>query len=136
MGKTIAMLHPGEMGSGVAACLVNAGHRVLWSAAGRSEATRARAKAAGLVEAPDLPSAVRQADMVFSICPPHAALDVAREVAACGFKGVYVDANAVAPATVLEVARVVGAAGARCVDGGIIGAPPAAGVKSRLSVSG
>ena len=45
MGKTIAVLHPGEMGAGVAAQLVSAGHRVLWCSAGRSAATRKRAAA-------------------------------------------------------------------------------------------
>jgi hypothetical protein len=42
-----------------------------------------------------------RSDAVLSVCPPHAALPVARMVAASGFAGVYVDANAVA-ATDLE----------------------------------
>jgi 3-hydroxyisobutyrate dehydrogenase-like beta-hydroxyacid dehydrogenase len=136
MGKTIAMLHPGEMGSGVAARLVDAGHKVVWVAAGRSDATRARAKAAGLIEADSLAAALAQAEIVFSICPPHAVQDVAREVAALGFKGVYVDANAVSPKTVKAVGSIVTAAGATWVDGGIVGSPPGPGISSRLYLSG
>ena len=49
------------------------------------------------------------------------ALALARAVAALGFRGLYVDANAVAPDTAREIGRVMEAAGARFVDGGIIG---------------
>jgi 3-hydroxyisobutyrate dehydrogenase-like beta-hydroxyacid dehydrogenase len=49
---------------------------------------------------------------------------------------VYVDANAVSPATAREVARIVTAGGASYVDGGIIGAPPAAAGAPRLYLSG
>jgi 3-hydroxyisobutyrate dehydrogenase-like beta-hydroxyacid dehydrogenase len=133
---TIAMLHPGEMGSAVGACLARGGHRVLWAAEGRGEATRARARAAGLTEAPSLKQAVRDSEIVFSICPPHAALDVARAVAQAGFRGVYVDANAVAPATVREIGGIVAEAGARWIDGGIIGAAPAPQTSTRLYLCG
>ena len=136
MRKTIAMLHPGEMGAAVAACLVSGGHRVLWASAGRSEATRACARAAGLLEVAGVSQAVQQAEIVMSVCPPQAALAVAREVAACGFRGIYLDANAVAPATVREIGRIVVAAGARCMDGGIIGPPPAPMASARLYLSG
>ncbi len=53
------------------------------------------------------------------MCPPHAAVDVARDFAA--FDGVYVDANAVSPATARAIAGIV----PRYVDGGIIGTPGA-----------
>ncbi|MBO0776218.1 MAG: DUF1932 domain-containing protein, partial [Actinobacteria bacterium] len=54
---------------------------------------------------------------------------------------VYVDANAVSPATTREIGRAVTAGGASFVDGGIIGQPPAAGggsagAGSRLYLSG
>ena len=48
----------------------------------------------------------------------------------------YVDANAVAPATALEIARIVGTGGASYVDGGIIGTPPVAPGFIRLYLSG
>ena len=87
---TIAVLHPGEMGAALAAALVAAGRTVLWRPAGRSPETAERARAAGLTEGDPL-----TAEMIVSVCPPHAALDVARSVAA--FTGVYVEANAVSP---------------------------------------
>ena len=142
--STIGLLHPGEMGAAVGQCLAAGGHRVLWVPEGRSPASAARAAAAGLAAlSGGLADLVREADVIVSVCPPHAALEVAREVAgfglarrAAGFGGVYVDANAVSPATAREVARIVEAAGADYVDGGIIGTPPVAPGFIRLYLSG
>ncbi len=130
---TIGLLHPGEMGTAVGQCLAGAGHQVLWAPEGRSAATSARAAAAGLI-ASDLAEIVQRADLIMSVCPPHAALDIARQVA--GFGGVYVDANAISPATAGEVAGLVGASGASYVDGGIIGTPPVTPGFIRLYLSG
>ncbi len=122
--QTIALLHPGEMGAALGACLVSRGFRVLWVSQGRSAATRKRAEAAGLEECETLDRALAAADVVFSVCPPHGALDLARAVAEKNFGGVYVDANAIAPASAREIGRAIEAAGASFVDGGIIGPPP------------
>jgi len=135
-GKNIVLMHPGEMGAAVGACLVSRGHRVKWASGGRSGATVKRAEAAGLEDAQTVKQALAGADIVFSICPPHAALDVAREVAGHGFKGIYVDANAVAPGTTREVGRIVAAAGAHLVDGGIVGSPPDGKNSTRLYLAG
>jgi 3-hydroxyisobutyrate dehydrogenase-like beta-hydroxyacid dehydrogenase len=132
---TIGLLHPGEMGAAVGQCLAAAGHEVLWADQGRSPATRERAEAAGL-KAAGIGDIVARSGVVFSVCPPHAALDVAREVAGAGFGGLYVDANAVSPARAREVAGVVRAGGAEFVDGGIIGTPPAAPGFIRCYLSG
>jgi 3-hydroxyisobutyrate dehydrogenase-like beta-hydroxyacid dehydrogenase len=132
----IGILHPGEMGAAVGQCLVTAGHQVLWLPAGRSEATAARARAAGLIAAADLADLVRQADVVLSVCPPHGALEIARQVAGAGFGGLYVDANAIAPATARAVAGIVDGGGATYVDGGIIGTPPVKPGFIRLYLSG
>src|SRR2546429_5738034 len=123
-GTTVGLVHPGEMGSAVGAALRVGGHRVVWASAGRSSATRARATADGLEEMTTLAALADSAPVIFSICPPHAARDVAREFVALGYRGLFVDANAVAPATARETGRRVAAAGARFVDGGIIGPPP------------
>ena len=69
-----------------------------------------------------------------SVCPPHAALDIARQVT--GFGGIYLDANAISPATAREVAGIVEAGGASYVDGGIIGTPPVTPGFIRLYLSG
>jgi predicted dinucleotide-binding enzyme len=112
----VGLLHPGEMGAAVGDLLVGNGHDVLWASDSRSAETRARAAAfrdVGAVE-----QLVRECRLALSICPPHAALDVARSVA--GFDGLYVDANAVSPAT----ARAIAALHPAFVDGGLVGGPP------------
>jgi 3-hydroxyisobutyrate dehydrogenase-like beta-hydroxyacid dehydrogenase len=136
MTTTIGVLHPGEMGSAVGAAAREAGARVLWASAGRGAATRARAEADGLEDAGTLARLVGASAVIVSVCPPAAALDVARQVAALGFRGTYVDANAVAPATARQVGELVTAAGAIFVDGGIIGPPPRRPGVSRLYLSG
>jgi len=136
MGSTpaLAILHPGAMGAAVAACLVKRGHQVGWLRTGRSDATVRRAAEAGLTPFDDLAELLAQADIVFSICPPHGALDVARELA--GFRGIVVDANAISPETANVVGDVVTSGGARYVDGGVIGPPPLTPGTTRLYLAG
>jgi 3-hydroxyisobutyrate dehydrogenase-like beta-hydroxyacid dehydrogenase len=112
----VGLLQPGEMGAAVGDQLAANGHEVLWASAGRSAETRARATAFRDVETVE--ALARQSDVVLSICPPHAALDVARAVQETA--SLYVDANAISPAT----AREIGALHAEFVDGGIVGGPP------------
>jgi 3-hydroxyisobutyrate dehydrogenase-like beta-hydroxyacid dehydrogenase len=132
---TVGLLHPGEMGAAVGGCLISVGHEVLWDPAGRSRASTGRALAAGLTGV-SFSGLTAQSDVILSICPPHAALDVARQVAAAGFTGRYVDANAISAATAGQVAAVVTAPGAVYVDGGIIGGPPETAGHTRLYLSG
>jgi 3-hydroxyisobutyrate dehydrogenase-like beta-hydroxyacid dehydrogenase len=131
---TVGLLHPGEMGTALGAVLRGQGHRVVWTSEGRSAATRDRAEAGGLEDVGSVEKLARRSDVIVSVCPPHAAREVAESVA--GFEGVFVDANAIAPATALEVAGVVAAGSADCVDGGIIGPPPRAAGTTRLYLSG
>jgi len=130
----IGVLHPGEMGAAVGACLTQRGFGVLWASAGRGADTATRAAAAGMRDVGTAGEMAEQAGVILSVCPPGAALEVARSTA--GFRGIYVDANAVSPETAREVARVVTADGASYVDGGIIGAPPRSPGDSRLYLSG
>ena len=133
---TIGLLHPGEMGASVGASGRVDGHRVVWVSEGRGPETRQRAAAAGLEDAGTLAALVATSDVVLSVCPPHAALDLAGAVAAERFRGVYVDGNAVAPGTARAIARIVQAGGATYVDGGIIGPPPDKPGTTRLYLSG
>jgi 3-hydroxyisobutyrate dehydrogenase-like beta-hydroxyacid dehydrogenase len=134
--ETIAIFHPGEMGAAVGACLVGRGHRVLWASSGRSVASAARADAAGLEDAVTFERALEQAQVVLSICPPHGAAALARKVAQAGFRGVFVDCNAIAPETARAEMEIAEGAGARFVDGGIVGPPPRKRGSSRLYLSG
>ena len=134
MNKVIGLLHPGDMGAAVGRCLTGRGHEVLWASEGRGPDTAARAKAAGLADAGTIAALAARAEVIISVCPPHAALDVAWAVH--GFGGLYVDANAVSPGTAREVARLICESGGRYVDGGIIGPPPEKPDVTRLYLSG
>jgi 3-hydroxyisobutyrate dehydrogenase-like beta-hydroxyacid dehydrogenase len=131
---TIGLLHPGEMGAAVGAVLRGAGLDVAWASAGRSSATAARAVAADLDDAVTVAELSRRAGVILSVCPPRAALEVAREVA--GFDGVFVDANAVSASTSQAVGEVIAGGGGTYVDGGIVGSPPVAAGTTRLYLSG
>lgn len=133
---TVCILHPGEMGAEVGAAARAGGARVLWVSAGRGGATRDRAGAAGLEDAGTLNAALGQASVALSVCPPHAAVDLAKSVAAEGFRGTYVEANAISPDTSRRIGAIVEAAGAQFVDGGIIGPPPTKPGTTRLYLSG
>jgi 3-hydroxyisobutyrate dehydrogenase-like beta-hydroxyacid dehydrogenase len=122
-------LHPGAMGATIGATC--SGERY-WVAAGRSEATRTRADVAGLVDAGSLTGLAERCDTIVSVCPPGEALAVAEWVAATGFDGIYVDANAIAPATTERIAELFG----RYVDGGIVGPPAERAGTTRMYLSG
>lgn len=115
---------------------VRAPVRVVWASEGRSRETRARAAGAGFEDLGTLAAVTAAADAVLSVCPPHGALALAGAVAATGFNGLYLDANAVSPATALEIAEAAAAGGARFVDGGIIGPPAVRPGTTRLYLSG
>jgi len=132
--KTVTLLHPGNMGATIGAAVQGA--RVLWVSDGRSEDSRQRALKAGLADVATLAEAVGESDAVLSVCPPHAAEDVAESVAGLGFGGLYVDANAVSRATAQKVGETIGKAGATFVDGAIIGPPVTKPGRTRLYLSG
>jgi 3-hydroxyisobutyrate dehydrogenase-like beta-hydroxyacid dehydrogenase len=134
--KTVALLHPGNMGSTIGACAATSGARVLWAAEQRSAASRARAQQAGLIEVENLAAAVAQSDIVLSVCPPEFATEIAETVAAQKFKGIYVDANAVSRATAEAIGKIVERSGASFVDGGIIGSPVKKAGTTRMYLSG
>ena len=133
---TIGLLHPGEMGTTVGAAARKHGATVLWASEGRGSQTHERARASGLEDAGTLAALVERSAVILSVCPPHAAVDVARAVAGHRFVGVYLDANAVSPASAREIGEIVEQAGATFVDGGIIGPPARAGGTTRLYLSG
>ena len=126
----VGVLHPGEMGAAVAGTLSGRGETVLWASDGRSAATAARAQAAGLEDAGSVGEVCRRSEILLSICPPHAAVDVAHQTS--GFTGIYVDANAISP----ETARAIAKLQPRFVDGGIVGPPPTEPGTTRLYLSG
>jgi len=118
------------MGAAIGAALRAHGREVAWASQGRSVDTAERAEQAGLADVGDVEELCRSCDVLFSVCPPHAAIDVARSAA--GFEGIYVDANAVSP----ETSRAIGSVVNRFVDGGIVGSPPREAGTTRLYLAG
>ncbi|HTU86963.1 MAG TPA: DUF1932 domain-containing protein [Solirubrobacteraceae bacterium] len=123
----IGLLHPGEMGAAIGGMLVERGQEVVWLPHGRSEETAQRAARAGLTPVED----IRVAEVILSVCPPHAALDVARSVQ--GTTALFIDANAVSPMTASQIGELIGE---RWVDAGIVGPPPRREGTTRLYLSG
>lgn len=139
MASTIAILYPGAMGAALATVLHarNPSLRLLTSIAGRSASTLARAEAAGL-ENVSLATVVAESDIIFSILPPSAAVELATSVAAllaahprsssssgsasAPAAPVFVDANAVSPETLGRIGDILGET--PLVDASIIGLPP------------
>jgi 3-hydroxyisobutyrate dehydrogenase-like beta-hydroxyacid dehydrogenase len=141
MACTVAILAPGEMGATIAARLGERGVKVTTSLAGRSAASVARAERAGMLAAADDDALIDGADFFLSICPPGEAVALARRLVPAltraQRKPIYVDCNAISPATAQEIGKVLARAGCPYVDGGIIGPPPAPNaIATRIYVSG
>ena len=97
--KRIGLLHPGAMGAAIGNALLNAGHEVLWDSRGRSARVR---RTSGALHRRrrrrSSPRGDRALDLPAATRPPRS-----RRPAAA-FGGLYVDANAIAPATAARIA--------------------------------
>ena len=132
----IGILYPGEMGISIAAAAINSGHRVYWTSQGRSDKTRLRAEKHNLIEIETLPELCQASEIIFSVCPPHAAEAVAKSVIETGFKGFYLDANAISPQRVIRIGEMMEENGVHFIDGGIIGGPAWTSNETWLYLSG
>jgi 3-hydroxyisobutyrate dehydrogenase-like beta-hydroxyacid dehydrogenase len=121
----MGILYPGEMGSSLGRVLKEQGGRVVTTCADRSPRTQRLCREAGLETVGSLREVAHLADIVISVVPPAAALQVAREYAAlaeCSPPGrVYVDVNAVSPATAVAIGKVLAPHGIDYVDAAING---------------
>jgi L-threonate 2-dehydrogenase len=135
----VAIVGMGDMGAAVGKRLVERGARVLTSLEGRSRASAERAATAG-VEVMDDCELVRQSDFILSIVPPSCASEFAArmlaQIRAAERKPVFVDCNAVCPATVKEIAAPFEVDQLPFVDAGILGPPPGQGRGPRIHASG
>ena len=127
----IGVLHPGEMGSSIGDCLIQSGHEVFWASSERSQLSRDRAST--WQEKSKLSELVEEVDAILSVCPPSEARALANEVLDLRFRGIYVDANAIAPQTASEILNDFGS---NYVDGGLIGPPAREKGSTRLYLSG
>jgi len=124
------------MGVSIAASAINSGHQVYWVSENRSDKTRLRAEKHGLIEIDTLSQLCVSSEIIFSVCPPHAAEDVAKSVVDQGFNGYYLDANAIAPQRAIKIGQLMESNGIRFIDGGIIGGPAWKPKETSLYLSG
>ncbi len=123
METQIGILHPGAMGISAAATIQNSGYEVWWASDGRGEESRERAAQHHLEDAGTLEALCAGCSVIVSVCPPHAAEATADAVLQAGFRGLYLDANAISPQRIRRIGLKMQEAGVRFVDGGIIGGP-------------
>jgi 3-hydroxyisobutyrate dehydrogenase-like beta-hydroxyacid dehydrogenase len=114
----LGLLFPGEMGTDMGRATRG---EVLWASEGRSEATTRRATTAGFRDVGTVAALVEASEIVLSVCPPAVAEQVAEQVAELGFRGLYVEANAISPLRAERIALLLAGLGAQMVDGAIIG---------------
>lgn len=139
---TVAIFTPGDMGHAIGRVLVDNGVRVTTNLADRSRRTKKLAGQAGIEDMGEDVAAIEHADVLLSILPPDQSVDLATRLASAiatvRHKPLYIDLNAVAPASAVEAAEIIDSVGGPFLDGGIIGPPPKPGrsLGPRLYVSG
>ncbi len=132
----VGILHPGKMGIFVADCIQKNGYRVYWASAGRSQQTRQRAEEHQLQDVGTLAALCETCQVIASVCPPHAAEEVADQVMRLSFGGQYLELNAISPQKVRAIGQEMQLLGIAFVDGGIIGGPAWEIGKTYLYLSG
>ena len=133
---TIGLINPGAMGASVGAAARHNNTQVIWASAGRSASTKERADKAQLDDCGTMKNLVARSNIILSVCPPHNAMTIAKEVANLEFSGLYLEGNAIAPDHTRQIGSVVTAQGAGFVDGGIIGGPAWKADGTQLYLSG
>lgn len=132
----IGIVHPGAMGISIAAAAQQSRQQVYWVSAGRSAQTCERAAQLALQDVHTMANLCATCSLIVSICPPDAAEDVAQQVLAHGFTGIYLEANAIAPQRAVRMSHTMTAAGIMFVDGSIIGGPAWTPGTTHLYLSG
>ena len=131
----IGLISPGQMGASIGAAASDSTTKVIWAGDGRSKASHTRASDAGLENCSTIDTLVEDSDIILSVCPPHDAEAVARQVKQRAFPGLFVDCNAIAPEKSRQIAALFEYE--NFVDGGIVGGPAwKSGSGTRLYLSG
>lgn len=138
--KAVGLLSPGDMGHMVGRVLMDHNMTVLTCLEGRSDRTRELAQKAEIKSVPSYEKLLQETDLVLSILVPseaeNAANRVIRALGETKKQIVYVDCNAVSPATVRSIGKMFEETGSRFVDAGIIGPPPKELGTTRFYASG
>ena len=130
VAETVAIVGTGEMGTAIGRRLREYGAHVRTSLHGRGAASARRVEAAGLEVRNDDGELIDGAGFLLSIVPPSQAAAVAERfheaLKAAPIKPLFVECNAIAPATVRRIAERLEPTGCGFIDAGIIGGPPPA----------
>jgi len=138
--QTVGILSPGDMGQAIAAVLDQHGLLTIAALEERSDRTRQLAAAANILDVGSLQQLVIESDVVLSVLVPAAATEAAAQVAevigSVGKSILYVDANAISPQKVKNIAQLIESKGGQFVDASIIGPPPRVPNRTRIYASG
>ncbi len=122
---TIGLLYPGEMGASIASVLRAGGPTLVTTLRDRGGRTAERSAETGIEVLDSLADVARRANVIISLVPPAAAMDVAESYAAVAnlapAGAIYVDANSISPESAVAISEVVAAKGIRFVDAAING---------------
>ena len=130
--RTIAILSPGDMGSGIGRLLQKHSFRVVTNLQGRSPRSYELAKSAGIEDLGSDDAVLTASETIFSVLVPSSATATAERITAAARKldrtvlrtKFYIDANAVAPSTIKAMSALFQDTGITFIDGSIIGGPP------------
>jgi len=130
--RTIGILSPGDMGSGLGRLLRKHSFRVVTNLEGRSPRSKELAQGAGFEDLGSDHALLTSADIIISVLVPSSSTATAERIAACSKEigkehlrtKFYIDANAVAPRTVRQMSTLFADSSITFIDGAIIGGPP------------
>ena len=138
--KTVGVMSPGDMGSGVGGVLRKNGLTVLTALDGRTAGSKRRAAEQGMEDVGSIDDLVRASDLILSILVPSQALSFSQNLADAIVRTAasvtVADCNAVSPSTAIKIGEIISSAGARFIDAGIIGGSPRIGAVPRFYSSG
>ncbi|BAY34513.1 6-phosphogluconate dehydrogenase NAD-binding protein [Nostoc carneum NIES-2107] len=138
--QTVGILSPGDMGQAIASVLNQNGLKIIAALDNRSDRTRQLATAANIQDVGSIKQLVIESDIVLSVLVPAAATAAAAQVAEIignvGKSILYVDANAISPQKVKNIAQLIESKGGQFVDASIIGPPPRVPNRTRIYASG
>ncbi|KYJ87630.1 NAD(P)-dependent oxidoreductase [Sulfurovum riftiae] len=134
--KRVGFLYPGDMGVFLAHSVQNSGYETLWCSEQRSQSTCQRAEQQDMVEVSSLVELCEQSSIIISICPPHAASDVAYQVLQQHFTGIFVEANAISPELSKRLSAAFAKKGVSYVDAAVFGGTNLTSKNTQIFLSG
>jgi 3-hydroxyisobutyrate dehydrogenase-like beta-hydroxyacid dehydrogenase len=137
---SVGVFYTGEMGSALSRKLVEAGFEVLSCVTGRSGRTRKNAEKNGVKLKESIEEVVAESEYIFSLVPPHHAVEVAQRVSDALRKTkkfpLYIDCNSVGPDTMRKIESVIKGCRVEILDGVFIGSASLLDSKTTLYLSG